>query len=43
MTHQESTGDQDDDAIAGGLGVEGGQLVAHLLEWQALLVETMLA
>lgn len=30
--YQESAGDQDNDAVAGGLGVEGGQLVAHLLE-----------
>lgn len=37
MTHQKSTGNQDNDAaLAGRLGVEGGDLVAHLLERQAL-------
>ena len=35
-TYQESTGNQDDDVLAGRLSVEGGELVAHLLEGQAL-------
>lgn len=41
MAYQESASDQNDDAVAGRLGVKGGQLVAHLLEGQALLVETI--
>lgn len=40
MTYQESASNQDDDAVSGGLGVESGQLVAHLLEGQALLIKT---
>lgn len=38
MTYQESARNQDDDAVSGGLSVQGGELVAHLLEGQALLV-----
>lgn len=41
-TYQESAGNQDDDAVSGGLGIESGQLVAHLLEGQALFIETRL-
>lgn len=42
MTYQESTGHQDDNAaVAGGLGVEGGDLVAHLLEGQALCIYSL--
>lgn len=37
FTHQKGTGHQDDDAaIAGGLGIKGRDLVADLLEGQAL-------
>lgn len=40
MTYQESTGNEDDDAVARGLGVESSELVAHLLEGQALLIRS---
>lgn len=37
MTHQESTGHQNDDAaLAGRLSIEGSDLVTDLLERQAL-------
>lgn len=39
MTYQKTTGNQDDNTtLAGGLGVKGGDLVAHLLEGEALLM-----
>lgn len=39
MTYKKTTGNQDNDAsLAGGLGIKGGNLVAHLLEGKALLI-----
>lgn len=39
MTYKKTTGNQDNDAsLVGGLGVKGGNLVAHLLEGEALLM-----
>jgi hypothetical protein len=38
-TYNKTTGNQDSNAsLAGGLGVQGGNLVAHLLEGKALLI-----
>ena len=40
MTYQESAGDQDDNAtLARGLGIQCRDLVADLLEGQALLIK----
>lgn len=40
MTYQESTGNEDDDAVTRGLGIERSELVAHLLEGQTLLIRS---
>lgn len=40
MTYQESTGNEDDDAVTRGLGIKSSKLVAHLLEGQTLLIRS---
>jgi len=41
LTYNESTGNQDNDAtLTGGLGIKGGNLVAHLLEGEGLKMIT---